>query len=389
MLDVDLRFSRSRVPVDVHFRLQRANAGLFGASGCGKSVLLRLLAGQIRPDAGRIQLRDEVLYDSVRGIDRRGSRRVVALVDRTEALDPKLTVRDHLSVQRRRRTRTHRAFTPDEVIDLAELEQILQVRALNLSDGEYLRVVLARALLSSPDLLLLDQPLSALDERLRLRLVNGLRQAMEQHGIGIIQASHQLGELLQLSDTLIVMLNGVVVGCDTLPRLLQTGPIAVSAGLPEISNVLRVTVQAHDPLLGCTLANLFGNRLILPFMPQLAPGASYLVGVRGEEIALSLHPLLGVSIQNQIRGRVCALIPLANGVLVQVDVGVTLVAEVTQRAVVDMNLKEGHLVYCLIKAQALRFLAAEAPAAIGERLHEPVPRGIPAGALPNDATPPP
>ncbi len=341
------------------FRLEHLNAGLFGPSGCGKSTLLRLLSGNCVPDSGRVMLGGDLLYDSRKGVNRLGGPMSIALVDRDEHLSHEYAVNDHLLSQRRGCVTPDFGFAPDEVIDLLELEALLPYRCCHLSAGEKFRVLLGRALLASPRLLLLDDGLASVDHSLRWRILNGLREALARRGLGLIQVSHTLSELLQLSDQVIVMFEGRVIGCGTLPRLMVEQPLLQDAGIPRVDNVMTVTVTAHDISYRCTIANLFGNRLILPYMPRAATGGCYQVGVRGEDIALSHRPVPGISIQNQIRGRVCAVVPLADRALVQVDAGAVLLADVTQRAVATLRLREGDPVYCLIKAQAFHFLAGD------------------------------
>lgn len=341
------------------FQLEQLNAGIFGPSGCGKSTLLRLLSGRCVPDSGRVMLGGDLLYDSRKGVNRLGGPMSIALVDRDEHLSQEYSVSDHLLSQRRGWVTPDFGFAPDEVIDLLELEALLPYRCCHLSAGEKFRVLLGRALLASPRLLLLDDGLASVDHGLRWRILNGLREALARRGLGLIQVSHTLSELLQLSDQVIVMFEGTVIGCGTLPRLMVEQPLLQDAGIPRVENVMTVTVTAHDISYRSTIANLFGNRLILPYMPRAATGGSYQVGVRGEDIALSLRPVPGISIQNQIKGRVCAVVPLADRTLVQVDAGAVLLADVTQRAVASLRLREGDPVYCLIKAQAFHFLAGD------------------------------
>ncbi len=359
MLDVNVCFTRTRLPINARFALRELNAGLFGPSGSGKSSLLRLLSGQWTPDSGRIMLGGDLLFDSRRGIKRLPDRGLAAMVDREERLDQRRTVLEHLTQYKQGCRAPNQGFTADEVIDLLSLRELLPFRARHLSAGETVRVLLGRTLLAAPRLLLLDESLSSIDQGLRMQILAALRDALSRRGLGLIHVSHHLGELLQLTDRVIVMLQGAVVGCGTLPRLMAEQPLVHAAGIPQINNVLRVTVTAHDVTYRCTLANLFGNRLVLPFMPRAATGSTYQVGVRGEDIALSKQPLQGVSIQNQIKGRVCAVLLIADRALVQVDAGAVLVAEISQRAVAAMNLREGDSVYCLIKAQAFLFLAGD------------------------------
>jgi molybdate transport system ATP-binding protein len=175
MLDVTLRFARTRCPIEARFSLERLNAGLFGPSGCGKTSLLRLLSGHWTPESGRVMLGGDLLFDSRRVINRLPGPPLIALVDREERLDPRVTVHDHLLSLRKGRSGPENGLDPDEVIELLDLEALLPFRSGFLSTGESIRLRLGRALLAAPRLLLLDESLSSVDQQLRTRILDGLR----------------------------------------------------------------------------------------------------------------------------------------------------------------------------------------------------------------------
>jgi molybdate transport system ATP-binding protein len=128
-------------------------------------------------------------------------------------------------------------------------------------------------------------------------------------------------------------------------------------GIRQIDNILSVTLQGHDHSAGCSLANSFGIPLILPLRTHLAVGQQTQISIRANDIALSRHYINGISIQNQIKGRICALIPSGQSLLVQVDCGDTLLAEITLSAYKEMALQEGDFIYCLIKTHSIAYLA--------------------------------
>jgi molybdate transport system ATP-binding protein len=128
-------------------------------------------------------------------------------------------------------------------------------------------------------------------------------------------------------------------------------------GIRQIDNILSVTIHSHDYAEGCSQASSFGLPLILPLRPYLPIGEQTQVSIRANDIALSRHYIEGISIQNQLKGRICASIPSGESVVVQVDCGDTLLVEMTHRACKNMMLQEGEVIYCLIKAHSINCLS--------------------------------
>lgn len=360
MFEVDIQWRRGRLPIQAAFRMNPVNGGLLGASACGKSCLLRLLAGVLRPERGRIVLDGHVLFDSRRGVDRLCDVARVGLVPAEAGFDGRKTVLENL-----RSAALPGAWRPldapglEEIVDLLALQNLLGFRARHLSSGERQRIALGRALLKAPRLLLLDDALSALDGDMRSKVLGWLRYSHRQRGLGIIQASSHLDDLLRLTDFLILMEQGRVAHAGFLSRLTAEHVLLPAAG-SAIDNVLPVTVLLHDVTDACTVARFFGIRLALPYLPRARPGGIGYVGVRSRDIALALKPLPDVSIQNQIKSRVCAVIPRDDRLLVQVDAGTILTAEITKRAYAAMPLEEGDTAYCFIKTHNFTWLLEDA-----------------------------
>lgn len=359
MLDVDITLSQDRFPIRAQFRLNQKAAGLFGPSGAGKSRLLKCLAGHCSPDWGYISLDGEVLFDSRKRVNRLSEDGWIALCSQDSPLDATRTVRENLLGGDARSKARRPYFALPDIVQLLGLAELLGFRARNLSAGERQRVLLGQALLSSPRVLLLDDMLSAIEHPLRVKILDLLRFAVEKHGMRVIQSSHALGELLYLSDVLILMGRGKVLGSGFLSQLAREQSPLQTAGLSNIGNILPVTILAHDLVHGCTMGRFFGLPLILPYTPLAGCGNTYYVSLRSNDIALSTHPVKGISIQNQIKGKVCAVIPREDRAVIQIDVGTTLVAEITRRALTAMSISEGDSVYCLVKTQAFSFLAAD------------------------------
>lgn len=357
MLDADLKFTRGRMPVKIRLKLPHLNAGILGPSGSGKSCLLRMLAGELDPDDGYIALNGEVLFDSRRHINRLRETGGIALVSEEQTLDADKTVRENLLASAKRLASGRSIVEFSAVVEWLQLENLLDFRAAYVSRGEKQRILLGRALLAAPRLLLLDDALASLDSQPQAKIFSFLRYAQEKLDLGIIQVNPSLGELLRLTDYLILMAQGEILGADFLPQIVPNRHLLESAGGPSIDNILPVTIIGHDAMHGCTIGIFFGLQLILPYTPRAIVAELHYVGLRSRDIALALQPVQGISIQNQLKGRVCAIIPQSDRVLIQVDTGSTLTVEITLRAFAALNIREHQSVYCLIKTHSFTFLA--------------------------------
>ncbi|MGE5320813.1 MAG: TOBE domain-containing protein, partial [Hyphomicrobiaceae bacterium] len=152
------------------------------------------------------------------------------------------------------------------------------------------------------------------------------------------------------------MLETAILGAGDVHEILADKILLAASAVQGIENVLPVTVLAHDADDGCTVANYYGTELVLPISPHLAKGAAVNIAIRSSDIALSRQHLNGTSIQNQIKGRICAIIRTPEHALVQVDCGSTLLAGISPRALKQMSLHEGESVYCLVKAHAFSYI---------------------------------
>lgn len=356
LLEIDVHLRRPDFHLAAQWAANEPVTALFGPSGAGKTTTLELIAGTQHPNRGRISLESRTLFDSRKGIVVPAENRGVA------AVSPKLrdhwlgTVKAGLSEAAAPVPGRRRMFEPGPLIDLLELGPLLDKHAARLSAGEGQRVALARALLKSPRLLLLDDPLTSVEAGIKARVLPFLREAAENLELSMLYAGHSLNEILQLTDRFVLMAGGRILRSGAFREIVGHDTLRRVAGLSRVENILPVTVLSHDLESGCTLAESYGIRLVLPLRLRLPEGASAEVTLRSGDIALSKHYIAGISIQNQIRGRICALIPSGDGMVVQVDCGSTLLAGITLRAYRDMDLKEGDTVYCLAKAQSFAYL---------------------------------
>ncbi|HEY1078169.1 MAG TPA: ATP-binding cassette domain-containing protein [Fontimonas sp.] len=205
MLDVDLDFRRGEFHLRARAAFGTGVTGICGPSGSGKSTLLALIAGLLRPAGGQIRFGSEVLADPARRLFVPPWQRHFGLVFQDGQLFPHLRVRDNLLFGYRRLAESERHFHLEQVTQLLEIGVLLERRPSQLSGGERSRVALGRALLYSPRLLLLDEPLAALDERLKQQILPFLKRVRDETGIPMIYVSHAIAEVEYLADRVMRM----------------------------------------------------------------------------------------------------------------------------------------------------------------------------------------
>jgi molybdate transport system ATP-binding protein len=356
LLEMNVKLRRGHFDLTTQLSVNDTSIGLFGKSGAGKSTVLGLIAGTLQPQSGHIVLDGKILFDSGKGIVVPRERRPIGAVLQVDCADSSETVRENLTAAYHRTPKQRRLFKVDYWVGLLELGPILDHSIELLSAGERQRVALARSLLKSPKLLLLDDTFATIGNAYRMQLLPILKRLQDEFGLPVLYASQSLGEILELTDQLIVLEQGKVLRSGSLREVAKQQGILRYLGIRQIDNILSVNIRDHDTQAGCSLADSFGLPLALPLRPHFAVGSQTQVSIRANDIALSRHYIEGISIQNQIKGRICALIPCGESLIVQVDCGGTLLAEITPGACRNMALQEGEAIYCLIKTHSIAYL---------------------------------
>jgi molybdate transport system ATP-binding protein len=356
MLSCEVDLNLGRFSLEARLECDGGITGLFGHSGSGKSTLLGIIAGLIRPGSGRVVLDGEVLIDTRKGICKPAHRRRVGLVFQDSQLFPQYSVKGNLLYGFERLRPAERRFRFDEIVDLMALGPLLNAHPRQISGGEKQRVALGRSLLASPRLLLLDEPLASLDEGLKEQILPFLDRIKRDLALPMIYVSHALPEILYLTDRLSFMAGGRITASGRLSELLASHPRERMSGLDD-DNILAVKVQAHDVVEGYTLGAVEGSEVFLPLRSSLIVGETAYVSVARGEVALARAKVEGLSIQNQIPGTIVRVDYRSGAVVVELDVGTPLRAEITPRAWRCLQLREGDQAYCLIKTRAIEYLA--------------------------------
>lgn len=357
MIKVDVRLSRQGFTLNVAFADSSQVLGVFGPSGAGKTTLISLIAGLVRADQGVIEVGGRSLFDSAKRIDVPVHHRKVGVVFQEHRLFPHLSVRGNLLYGARDAPELGR------VADLLQLANLLRRSVHELSGGERQRVSLGRALLSQPRLLLLDEPLASLDVRLRDQILPFLARVRDESGVPMVYVSHDLTEILRLTDQVLFMENGRSAGHGRYSDIVHDEPVFAIVRDRGMENVLAAKVIEHRAPDGVTLIELLPRvgkpacRLSAPLC-RAAVGSPVAVSVRPWDAALASSPISGVSIQNQSRGTVERCTEHNGSVLVQIDLGTIqpLIVEISRRAAATLPVKEGEPIVCLIKSHAIRYV---------------------------------
>ncbi|MCB9731440.1 MAG: ATP-binding cassette domain-containing protein [Deltaproteobacteria bacterium] len=317
---------------------------VLGASGAGKSTLLLAIGGFVRPDAGRVTLGDRVLSGPGAWVP--PWERRVGTVFQKPNLWPHKRVRETIRYGGR--------YREDDVIGWCGLEGLLDRMPGGLSGGEAQRVAIARTVMARPEALLLDEPFTGLDPARRRELGTLLRRVQAELDIPVVCVTHEIPEALDLTDRLLLVAGGRRVAEGSLAELAAVDGVLELVGTLGLENRLEVEILGEEH--GLTLAALGDARLLLPRSP-LPVGARGVVAIRPEHVALGSAAIAGLSARNVLPGTVIALSAAAERVLVQVDVGQPVAAEVTPASVHELGLAPGAPVWVVAKTLAFRWRA--------------------------------
>ncbi len=351
-LEVALQHSFGPFALDCAFVAPPGVTALFGPSGAGKSSVLLAVAGLLRPRHGRIAVDEITLLDTAHRIDLRPERRRCGVVFQDARLFP------HLSVETNLRYGARRA-PPGPAADFGSIVELLGIGALlarrprTLSGGERQRVALGRALLARPRLLLMDEPLAALDAPRRNEIIPYLERIRDEARIPILYVSHALDEVDRLADTLVLMDQGRVVATGPVEALSSRTDLPQLAGRRDAGSVLRCTVLRHDAARGLSELAFAGGKLLLPLRPE-PPGAALRLRLRARDVAVAIAAPAGISSHNAIACTVRAIAPAgAHEVFVALEAGpTTILARITRDAVSTLGLVPGRTAYALVKSTA-------------------------------------
>ncbi|WP_028974286.1 molybdenum ABC transporter ATP-binding protein [Spirochaeta cellobiosiphila] len=348
-LDFSVELPRRDFLLHLEGQFEEDVLGIYGPSGAGKTTFFRLLAGLDHPQTGHIYLNDRPLVDVEKKIFVPPYQRRMGVVFQEKLLFPHMNIEKNLTFGQKYTT-TNRVSL-NKVVELLDLGPLLKSMPVEISGGEQQRVAIGRALLTSPELLLLDEPFNAVDNTLRHVILAYLRRLQRELNIPLLVISHDLPDIQRLTNHVYLINKGQCVGHGSVYELFGQGGFSQEGHeLVNVLNLVALTEEAKDGVYNCLLKDAPSVMIKTPFVDK----KEFSVVIHPREIALSIQFIQGISMQNQLKGVITRFVEKGDGVYCFIDAGVTLAAEVTQTAIINMNLALGNEVYCLFKAHSLR-----------------------------------
>jgi molybdate transport system ATP-binding protein len=348
-LRMAVRKSFGAFNLETDFTVSGDKIGIFGQSGGGKSTLVALLAGLAKPEEGEIWLDGECLFSSSRGINVPPQRRRVAIVFQQPCLFPHLSVESNLLYGFKRCAPQHRSIDFAALVSVLELDGLLKRGVNKLSGGEKQRVALGRAILANPRLLLMDEPLSALDDSLKFQIIQYLRSASEQFGIPYLFISHSLLEIRLMTEQVLAVAGGRIVGQATPEQLARE-----RMGQSQVGYINLLKTEALRKM-GGLYAYRWGTAELFVSAGNESPSAMFELSSR-DIILFKKHPE-AISARNLLKCTVVDTFPSGNKVGVELKCGTqTLIAEVVMQAADDLAIQAQNEIYAVIKASSFRRL---------------------------------
>lgn len=352
-LSVDITHKLDGFDLNVAFEAPGGITALFGQSGTGKTTVVNAVAGLLHPDAGRIALSGQALFDARAGIRLPPHKRRLGYVFQDGRLFPHLSVAQNLTYGHRFAPKITNGPTLDDVCDLLGINDLKHRRPGALSGGEKQRVAIGRALLSRPQMLLMDEPLAALDAARKAEILPYLERLRDHTDVPILYVSHSIAEVARLATTVIVLENGRVARSGQAEQVLSDPDTVRQIGIREAGAVLPAHVALHHDD-GLTELTISGGRLFLPQM-DAPKGTKTRVRVLAQDVILSRSAPKGLSALNILPVSIVALREGSGpGVIVQLQCGDDrLLARITRRSAEAMALAPGDLAHAVIKSVSI------------------------------------
>ncbi|MGA9303933.1 MAG: ATP-binding cassette domain-containing protein [Candidatus Sulfotelmatobacter sp.] len=361
-------FSAAERPfsLDVDFSAAPGFNILFGPSGSGKTTLLDCVAGLAVPDAGRIVVGERVLFDAGSRVSIPVAKRGVGYVLQDLALFPHLTVGQNTEYGLAHLARSERRKRAAAMLQEFHIEHLRQQRPGEISGGERQRVALARSLVTDPCVLLLDEPLAALDAPTKSKIIDDLRRWNQAHSIPILYVTHAREEVLALGERVLVMEQGRIIAQGAPHEVLGAPLQETVAQLAGFENIFDATVESVHEDRGTMLCRVkttrlppsYGDRSVLLETPLIwAEADSGLrVGIRAGDILLAVAEPVGLSARNILAGRLVSVERRDMMISARVDCGVEMEVHLTLAARDALDLAEGREVWLVIKTHSCHLM---------------------------------
>ena len=348
----------NRFTLDVELTAGRGITIVFGASGSGKSTLLRCVAGLLAPDAGRIAVGSTTFFDGAGGTNIPTRHRKIGYVFQQLALFPHLSVADNMAYGVQHLDPAERQARIESTAERFRIAHLLARRPAAISGGERQRAALARALVTDPDVLLLDEPLSSLDHVAQSRIIEDLRDWNTAHEIPILYVTHSHREVFALGERVVVLEGGRVLATGTPQEVMDAPAHETLAQLAGFENFFTASIVAKHSDAGVMRCHLDGTatELEIPLAHDQV-GATVRLAIRAGDILLANREPHGLSARNVLHGTLVSIHREGATVVALVDAGVHFLVHLTPGALEALRLAERSPVWLIVKTHSCRLVA--------------------------------
>lgn len=358
-LSVDLRKRLSpKFALGVNFSIPSGITMLFGASGSGKSTLLRCVAGLLRPDSGQIKIGDQMLFDSDARIDLPARERKVGFLFQNLALFPHLSVLKNIEYGLDGLDPAGRQQRTESILKSFRVAGLRNHKPSEISGGERQRVALARALVTDPHVLMLDEPLSALDYATQSQIIEDLRAWNAAHRIPILYVTHSQREVFALGERVVVLQDGKILSQGTPQEVLEAPTYESLAQLAGFENFFHATVLSLNTGSGTMCCRLDGadTEVEVP-LSRVVVGSRIRIAIRAGDILIAGEFPRALSARNVIPARIIGLRREGAMVIAEMDAGRAFEVHLTPGACESLGLKPEQRVWLVIKTHSWRLVA--------------------------------
>jgi molybdate transport system ATP-binding protein len=345
--------------LEVEFQAAPGFTILFGPSGAGKTTLLDCVAGLTKPDSGRIAISDRVLFDAAQGTSLPVATRRIGYVFQSLALFPHLTVEQNVQYGLAHLPPAERAAQASAILQAFRIPHLARRYPREISGGESQRTALARTLVTNPAVLLLDEPLAALDAATKAKIIDDLRAWNQAHLIPILYVTHSREEVFALGERILVLDAGHIVAQGAPHEVIAAPQQETVAQLVGFENIFDATVESVHPERGtmsCRIAGEGGPVVLETPLVRGGVGAALRIGIRAGDILLATSPPVGLSARNVIPGRILALEQRDVIVTARVKCRVEMEVHLTLAARDSLQLAPGREVWLVIKTHSCHLM---------------------------------
>ena len=357
MIQVQIRLPLESFTLDAEFSLTAPVTALFGASGAGKTSVLEALAG-LRDEKleGEIAVNGERVFSSRDKFLLPPEKRQIGYVPQDILLFPHMDVLRNIRFGSRKGRESDVLL--DQVLEVLEIRPLMGRRPSSLSGGERQRVALARALMTRPKLLLLDEPLAALDAGLKGRILPYLRRVQDAFHVPMIYVTHDAADVMTLCDEAIVLDQGKVISQGPASKIISARPVIQRFFGETLENVIEGVVEAHYPAKGATHVRVGdGLALWVPYAGgRIAVDNTVRLGIAAEDILVSPEMPPGISARNVFKGQIRDIERFETFALLRIWAGAPFVVRLTLDAVEHLKLQEGQDIYLIVKSHSIHRL---------------------------------